>query len=135
MVTFVPAFVSQECADWLAGLKRRPGRAASTPGTWPASSPSGRSTRPLPPLPEATLAQVADHIEHVRDIAGIDHVGIGGDFDGTPDLPVGLRRRLPLPGAAAELVGRGWPEADCKALAGGNILRVLRAAEGCASRH
>jgi membrane dipeptidase len=81
------------------------------------------------PAPVATLAQVADHVEHVRAVAGIDHVGIGGDYDGMPDAPRGLEDVAAYPALFAELLGRGWSERDCAALAGGNLLRALRAAE------
>ena len=77
----------------------------------------------------ATLATVANHIDHIREVAGIEHVGIGGDYDGTPELPAGLGDVSRYPALFAELLRRGWTEDDCPALAGGNILRVLRAAE------
>ena len=85
------------------------------------------------PPPAATLAQVADHVEHVRAVAGIDHVGIGGDFDGTPDVPVGLHDVAQYPALFVELLRGGWSESDLRALAGGNILRVLREAESFAA--
>jgi membrane dipeptidase len=84
------------------------------------------------PAPRATLAQVADHIEHVREVAGVDHVGIGGDFDGTEDLPDGLADVSCYPALIAELLERGWSEQDCARLAGGNVLRVMREAESAA---
>jgi membrane dipeptidase len=134
MVAFVPAFVSQECADWLTGLKEEAERRGIDPrdlaGVFGIHKEYAAVNRP----PEATLSQVADHIEHVRAVAGIEHVGIGGDFDGTPDLPAGLGDVSRYPALLRELVRRGWPEADCKALAGGNILRALRAAERFALR-
>lgn len=77
----------------------------------------------------ATLTTVADHIDHIREVAGVDHVGIGGDYDGTPDQPAGLEDVSRYPALFAELLRRGWSEDDCRALAGANILRVLRAAE------
>jgi membrane dipeptidase len=129
MVTFVAYFVSQECTDWMEGLKgeaarrgidpRDVGAVFSVKGEWEAGHP----------LPAATVAQVADHIEHVRQIAGVEHVGIGGDFDGTPDLPAGLGDVSRYPALFTELLRRGWSEADCRAVAGGNVLRVLREAE------
>ena len=83
-----------------------------------------RTTR----CPAATIAQVADHIDHVRAVAGVDHVGIGGDFDGTPVTPVGLHDVSRYPALFAELQRRRWSEPDLKALAGANVLRALRAA-------
>jgi membrane dipeptidase len=129
MVTFVPAFVSQDCADWMTGLKAEMVRRGLDPRDirqyyevqpeWEASHPQ----------PEATLAQVADHIEHVRDVAGVSHVGIGGDFDGTDRTPVGLPDVSAYPALFAELRSRAWSEADLTALVGANLLRALRAAE------
>ena len=84
--------------------------------------------------PRATLADVADHIEHIRDVAGIDHVGIGSDFDGISDTPIGLEDVSTFPTLFAELSRRGWSEEDLAKLAGGNIMRVWRDAESAASR-
>jgi membrane dipeptidase len=128
MVTFVPFFVSQECTDWFSALRAE----VTTRGGDPADLsavfgllPSWEKDHPMPP---ATLAQVADHIEHIRAVAGVEHVGIGGDFDGTPVTPVGLDDVSRYPALFAELQRRRWSEADLAALAGGNILRTLRAA-------
>src|SRR5260370_14345528 len=85
------------------------------------------------PRPQATLAQVADHVDHVRRAAGVDHVGLGGDFDGTPDVTVGLEDVSTYPPLFAELLARGCTQHDCAALAGGNLLRALRAAEAVAA--
>jgi membrane dipeptidase len=71
---------------------------------------------------------MADHIEHVRQVAGVDHVALGGDFDGTVDVTEGLEDVSSYPALFTELLNRGWTEADCAALAG-SILRVMRAAE------
>ena len=84
------------------------------------------------PRPTATLAQVADHVEHVREVAGIGHVGLGADMDGTLQLPDGLTDVSCYPALFAELLRRGWTEDDCARLAGGNLLRVLRGAEDAA---
>lgn len=110
MVTFVPGFTSQALIDW----NRTPA----------ASRPAGRSA------PRATLAQVADHIEHIRRVAGIDHVGIGGDFDGIEEVVVGLEDVSTYPALFAELARRGWSDDDLRKLAGENVLRAFgRAAE------
>jgi membrane dipeptidase len=85
------------------------------------------------PSPRATIDQVADHVEHAREVAGVDHVGIGSDFDGTDQLPDGLADVSCFPALFAALLDRGWSEADCGRLAGGNLLRVLRAAETAAA--
>jgi membrane dipeptidase len=89
----------------------------------------------LHPEPRATLADVADHIEHVRDVAGIDHVGIGADFFGEPAwMAAGLEDVSSYPALFAELLRRGWKEEDLAKLARGNVLRVLRGAEQAAVR-
>ena len=129
MVTFVPFFVSQECADWLTGLRAEAAARGADPSKLSevfAVLPSWEKAHPMPP---ATIAQVADHIDHVRAVAGVDHVGIGGDFDGTPVTPVGLDDVSRYPALFAELQRRHWSEPDLKALAGANTLRALRAAQ------
>lgn len=83
---------------------------------------------------KATLADVADHVEHIRRVAGVDHVGLGGDFDGIDTVVEGLEDVSTYPALLAELARRGWTEADLRKLAGENILRVLRQAEGVAAR-
>ena len=130
MVTFIPAFVSQPVADW--DLKVRD----VTKG-----NPSLSDVRRIQdeyakthPRPVATLKDVADHIDHVRKTAGVDHVGIGSDFYGSPDMPKGLEDVSRFPYLFAELIKRGWTDADLAKLASGNILRVLRAAEVNAGR-
>jgi len=79
--------------------------------------------------PRATLQQVADHIEHVRDVAGIDHVGLGSDFDGITSVPTGLENVSKFPDLVAELLKRGWKVEDVKKIVGLNALRVLREAQ------
>jgi membrane dipeptidase len=135
MVTFVPSFVSPEAARWSAGLRA----AARDMGIDP-KNPEDLYSRALPeyvkehPEPGATLAQVADHVDHVREVAGIGHVGLGGDYDGTGTQPAGLEDVSRYPNLFTELQRRGWSETDCQALAGGNILRVLHDAEDFAAR-
>jgi membrane dipeptidase len=133
MVTFVPFFVSAECNAWSQGLRAEAARRGADPGDLSVIFGLLPEWRAAHPLPAATLAQVADHVEHVRQVAGIDHVGIGGDFDGTPEVPAGLHDVSRYPALFVELRRRGWSEADCKALAGANILRALRAAESFAA--
>jgi membrane dipeptidase len=86
------------------------------------------------PKPVATLEQVADHVEHIRKIAGIDHVGIGSDFDGIPDTPRGLEGVDRYPALLVELMRRGWSDSDVAKLAGENILRVMAEAEKVAAK-
>jgi membrane dipeptidase len=85
-------------------------------------------------MPAATLADVADHVQHVRRTAGVDHVGLGSDFDGFSRETEGLEDVSCFPALLAELARRGWTEAELAKLAGGNVLRVLRAAEQAADR-
>jgi membrane dipeptidase len=133
MIAFVPFFVSQACTEWLAGLKAfaasqglDPDNLAEVFGLLPDWEKGN-------PLPVATMSQVADHIEHVREVAGIAHVGIGADFDGTPVLPQGLHDVSRYPALFHELQRRRWSESDLKALAGGNVLRAMRDAESHAA--
>jgi membrane dipeptidase len=84
--------------------------------------------------PSATVADVADHIEHIRDVAGIDHVGIGSDFDGIPEYVTGLEDVSTYPALFVELVDRGWSDDDMRKLAGENLLRVMREVESTARR-
>lgn len=82
----------------------------------------------------ATLSQVADHIEHIKRVAGADHVGIGGDFDGISVVVQGLEDVSTYPALFAELVRRGWSDGDLRKLAGENILRVMDRAEAVSTR-
>jgi membrane dipeptidase len=133
MVTFVPGFVAQECADWLAGLKAEAARRGLDPKNLDQLDRIKAEWKQAHPRPGSTLAQVANHIEHVRDVAGVEHVGLGGDFDGTAEVTVGLEDVSTYPALFAELLRRGWTEPDCAALAGVNLLRVLRSAEAFAA--
>jgi membrane dipeptidase len=133
MVAFVPFFVSQECTDWFTALKAFAAARGLDPDNLSAVFgllPEWEKDHPMPP---ATIAQVADHIEHVREVAGVAHVGIGGDFDGTPILPQGLHDVSRYPALFHELQRRHWSEPDLRALAGANILRTLRDAESHAA--
>jgi membrane dipeptidase len=135
MVPFVTAFVSQAVkadddaleAATAAATKRHPKDAAavkSEVATWRASHKR----------PEATIKDVADMVDHVRKIAGVDHVGIGSDFDGITENVVGLEDVSKFPNLFAELARRGWTDEDLAKLANGNVLRVLKQAETVAAR-
>jgi membrane dipeptidase len=113
MVTFVPPFASQRNLDF---------------ARLPAAEREGRTA------PRATMADVVAHIEHIRRVAGVDHVGIGGDFDGIDEVVEGLEDVSSYPRLFAELSRRGWSEGDLAKLAGGNILRVMERAEQVAAR-
>ncbi|MEU8615965.1 dipeptidase [Actinoplanes sp. NPDC048791] len=123
----------------------RPGREAvpvprTGGGSFGTALPGGDAPPPEPfrawlaghPRPEATIAQVADHVEHVRAVAGVDHVGLGGDYDGCDRLPVGLEDVSGYPRLLAELAGRGWNQEELEKLTGRNVLRVLRETEEAA---
>ncbi|MGH7504701.1 MAG: dipeptidase, partial [Longimicrobiales bacterium] len=113
MVTFVPGFVNNDVVEW---------------------SNQSREYRASHPAPTATIADVIAHIEHVRDVAGIDHVGIGADFDGIDSTPVGLEDVSSYPTLFAALAARGWSEADLAKLAGQNVLRAWTQAAAVAER-
>jgi membrane dipeptidase len=84
--------------------------------------------------PTASIAQVADHIDHIKKVAGVDHVGIGSDFDGITENVIGLEDVSKYPALFAELARRGWTDTDLGKLANGNVLRVLKQAEQVAAR-
>ena len=134
MVTFVPAFVSPEAAAWDFDAERESNRLKATVSDTAQRQRLQDEWKAAHPQPRATLQQVADHIEHVRDVAGVDHVGIGSDFDGIDTVPEGLEDSSKFPQLFAELIRRGWSDADLKKLAGQNLLRVLHAAEATAAR-
>jgi membrane dipeptidase len=135
MVSFVPAFTSETVRAYGAEAA---GAEARLKALYPEDS--ARVERELAawraahPAPRATLAQVADHIDHVRRVAGIDHVGLGSDFDGTPSLPEGLADVAQYPVLLAELLRRGYGDDEVGKVAGANLLRVLREAERVAAR-
>ena len=83
---------------------------------------------------KATVTDAADHLDHIRKVAGADHVGIGGDFDGITTVPAGLEDVSKYPALTAELLRRGWPETDVRKALGLNVLRVMRRAEEVAAR-
>jgi membrane dipeptidase len=134
MVTFVPAFVSPAGAAWDAQARENWDRIKATVSDTAEQRRLGDEWKAAHPQPKATLQQVADHIEYVRRVAGVDHVGIGSDFDGIDTTPEGLEDASRFPELFAELIRRGWSDGDLKKLAGQNILRALRSAEATAAR-
>ncbi|TQL51627.1 membrane dipeptidase [Ornithinicoccus hortensis] len=132
MAVFVPAFVSQDCWDWRAEAGEAARAAGIAPTDIEAFTPFMASYQEQHPRPVATIGDVVRHIEHLRDVAGVDHIGIGGDYDGTDVLPDGLEDVTGYPRLFAALADRGWSEADLVKLAGGNVLRTLRGAEDVA---
>jgi len=135
MVTFVGSFVSPAVRAHGERANAEAARLRAQPGVTDDGVRAGMARwRAANPTPRATLAQVADHVDHVRRVAGADHVGLGGDFDGTSDLPVGLEDVSKYPALIAELARRGWSEADLRKLTGENVLRALARAEQVAAR-
>lgn len=134
MVTFVPSFVSEEVRLWVADWEAEQARQRELfPGDHQAAEGAVASWRAANPPPRATLEQVADHIDHVRAVAGIEHVGIGSDFDGISSTPTGLEDVSAFPALLAELLGRGYSPEEVGLVAGGNLLRVMRRAEAVAA--
>jgi membrane dipeptidase len=132
MVTFVTAFVSPAVKADDDALEAATADARRRhPSDTAAARAAVAAWRAAHPRPKATLAQVA---EHVRKVAGIDHVGIGSDFDGISENVVGLEDVSTFPTLFAELARRGWSDADLAKLASGNVLRVLKQAEAVSAR-
>ena len=140
MVNFAPGYVSEIRNRWDADDAAEQTRFNSPPYVGLYIGQPERAKAALVawenehPRPKATLGQVADHVEHIRTIAGIDHVGLGSDFDGIEDTPVGLDGVDKYPALLAELMRRGWSDADIAKLAGDNVLRVMAEAERVAAR-
>ena len=131
MVTFLPAFVSQAVRRWHTEATAEARRRGIRKGD-PAYDALMTELAEQSPPPVATLAEVVTHIEHVREVAGIDHVGIGGDYMGNEAMPEGLEDVSGYPRLFAALAERGWSTVDLAKLAGQNTLRVLRASEDVA---
>jgi membrane dipeptidase len=135
MVNFAPPYVSAARNRWQADRAAEQTRFNSPPFGGLYIGQPERAKAALAewdaqhPRPVTTLAQVADHVEHIRQIAGVDHVGLGSDFDGIPDAPVGLEGVDRYPALLEELMRRGWSDADIAKLAGENLLRTMAAAE------
>jgi membrane dipeptidase len=150
-VTFVPQFVSAEVIAWMTAVAAERARVGLPPeqlgwcrAPWPGESPADAAAANPPvaeveealapwlaanPRPAATIAQVADHVEHAREVAGVDHVGLGGDYDGCDVLPAGLEDVSGYPRLLAALADRGWSEPELEKLTGRNVLRVLSETE------
>jgi membrane dipeptidase len=134
MVIFESSFVSQEAATARAPMRAEYRRRSKDVTDDAERQRIYDEVRASFTIPRATVAQVADHIEHIRKVAGVDHVGIGSDFDGGIDPPTGLEDVSKFPNLFAELIRRGWSDADLEKLAGKNVLRAMREAEATARR-
>jgi membrane dipeptidase len=131
MVTFVPGFLTEECRQWIDALieeheRAEPGRQVGR------SSAAAQAWLTANPRPPCTVADVADHVEHIRAVAGVDHVGLGGDFDGVLATPDGLSGVDGYPALLAELAQRGWSDAELTRLTWHNAVRVVRDTEAAA---
>ena len=135
MVPFVNSFVSKAVkADDDALAAQQAAAKKKHPTDTVAAKREVDAWRKAHPRPTASIAEVADHIDHVKKVAGVDHVGIGSDFDGITENVVGLEDVSKYPAIFAELARRGWSDADLAKLASGNVLRILKQAEEVAAR-
>jgi len=140
MVNFFPAYVSAARNQWEADRAAEQARYNSPPFGGLYIGQPDRAKAALArwesehPRPVTTLEQVADHIDHIRQVAGVDHVGLGSDFDGIPDAPQGLDGVDRYPALLMELMRRGWTDGEVAKVAGENVLRVLAAAERVAAK-
>jgi membrane dipeptidase len=136
MVVAMPSYVSEPVRQWSAnreGEKKRleflwqgqPKQVEQHLAQWDEGHPE----------PKATIAELADHVDHIRQIAGIDHIGVGGDYDGMPDGPTGMEDVSGYPGLFAELARRGYSKADLEKIASRNMMRVLKSVEAFAAAH
>jgi membrane dipeptidase len=135
MVTFVPGFLSPKVAAW---TKLQDSERARLTKQFPADTAA--VTRGVDewtaahPAPRATLSEAADHIDHIRKIAGIDHIGLGSDFDGITSVPEGLEDVSKYPALIAELLRRGYKDDEVRKIVGQNVLRVMREVEKVSKR-
>lgn len=135
MVNFAPNYISEKRRVWGAARSAEQARYNAPPfgGLYIGDPVKAKAAlaewEKANPEPIVTLNDVADHIDHIAKVAGVDHVGLGGDYDGLPALPQGMDGVETYPKLLAELMRRGWSDADIAKLAGSNILRVMEAAE------
>jgi membrane dipeptidase len=140
MVNFAPGYVSEARRRWDADFAAEKARLDSPPfgglyiGDPDRAKAELETWKTAHPAPPVGIADVADHVQHIRDVAGVDHVGIGSDFDGIPDAPAGLDGVDKYPVLITELARRGWSDADLSKLAGANLLRVMEGAEAASAR-
>jgi membrane dipeptidase len=133
MVTFVPKFVLQAAVDWTAAAdENMREHGFHHLDTTAEAMKLHRVFEESNPRPVAVVSTVADHLDHMREVAGVDHIGIGGDYDGTAFTPDGLSDVSGYPNLIAELLDRGWSRADLAKLTWQNAVRVLGAAEDVA---
>jgi membrane dipeptidase len=133
MVTFVAGFVDSATAAVTEPAMRELRERSKTAKTDAEREAIEKEILGKVQFPTVSIDRVAEHIEHVRDVAGVDHVGLGGDFDGNDRWPQGLQDVADYPNLFALLIRRGWNDADLKKLAGENLLRVFSRAEAVAA--
>jgi membrane dipeptidase len=130
MVTFVPGFLSPKAAAWTRLQTDQETRLRQQhPNDSNALKAAMAEWVKVNPAPRATVADAADHIDHIRKVAGIDHIGLGGDFDGITSVPEGLEDVSKYPTLTVELIRRGYTNEDVKKILGLNTLRVMRQVE------
>ena len=135
MVTFVPPYINDSVRQHDAALRRETARLEDIHSADRTAIAEGLRSFSAENRPSrASLADVADHIDHIRDTAGIDHIGIGSDFDGITSVPEGLEDVGRIPHLLAELLARGYSRSDLEQIAGRNLIRVLRSSEAVAAR-
>jgi membrane dipeptidase len=140
MVNFYPGYVSEAMNHWNADRAAEQARFNSPPYNGLYIGQPERAEAALQawekehPRPIVPMTQVADHIDHIREVAGVDHVGLGADFEGFEVAPQGLEGVDKYPALLAELMRRGWTDADVAKVAGANVLRAMTAAEQVAAR-
>ncbi|MBT2482621.1 dipeptidase [Streptomyces sp. ISL-94] len=133
MATFVPKFILPAAVEWtLAADENLRAHGLHHLDTTPEAMALHRAFEAERPRPVATAATVADHLDHMREVAGVDHIGIGGDYDGTAFTPSGLDDVAGYPNLIAELLARGWSKTDLAKLTWSNAVRALRDAEAVA---
>jgi membrane dipeptidase len=135
MVTFVPGFLSSKVAEWNRQQTAEETRLKQQAPNDAAAIKTGVDAWvKAHPAPRATVADAADHIDHIKKVAGIDHLGLGGDFDGITSVVEGLEDVSKYPTLTAELLRRGYKDDEIKKILGGNILRVMREVEKVAAK-
>jgi membrane dipeptidase len=135
MINFYSGFVEPTAAAQARGMYAVQRRFREQfPNDPPAAQRAYDEWRRANPVPRGTTATLADHIDHVVKVTGIDHVGLGSDYDGVTSLPAGMEDVSRFPYLTAELLRRGYSEADVRKVLGGNVIRVMRQAEEVAGR-
>jgi membrane dipeptidase len=135
MVTFVPSFVSPKANAWTKLQTAEQDRLKAIHSDDPAAVKAGVDAwTAANPAPTATISEVADHIDHIRKVAGIDHIGLGSDFDGITQKVQDLDDVSKYPNLIAELLRRGYSDGDIKKITGQNLLRVFREVEKVSKR-